>query len=504
MAALALAPALGLGLAYGVRSLAPEDEFDHPAHAGLFVACASCHRGIAEGDEEPAYTVAPADCARCHDGERAERVAWTAPGPRASNLDFSHPEHATAVEGAGDEALACDACHGTGGSRLLDVGPAPPERCLACHAHDAPEHLAAAECEACHVPLSSADRLPPGVVADFPRPPDHGEPTYIVDHGEGLDVEAGEIASCAICHARESCSRCHLDADRRPSIGALESDPRVADLVRGREGSWPEPPDHDDPDFWLEHGDRGVASCAACHAASSCTTCHRDVGAGWLAELPRPEPGEPSGVSLEGVRPPGHTTGFATDHGAAAGARLPSCESCHAPAECADCHTRSAATPSARELGIEEPLSGVPDLIRASESGGGPAARPGYHIENFVLRHGAEAFAVQSTCSDCHSTEAFCRDCHARSGVGVGGAGSAVGAYHDTQGSWLLGHGAAARRGLEACASCHQQTSCLRCHSARVGLRVNPHGPGFDPDRLAARSTMSCAICHRADQIPPP
>jgi len=56
---------------------------------------------------------------------------------------------------------------------------------------------------------------------------------------------------------------------------------------------------------------------------------------------------------------------------------------------------------------------------------------------------------------------------------------------------------------MEECASCHQQTSCLRCHSAKAGLRINPHGPGFDPDRVADRSTMSCGICHTSDIVNP-
>ena len=59
---------------------------------------------------------------------------------------------------------------------------------------------------------------------------------------------------------------------------------------------------------------------------------------------------------------------------------------------------------------------------------------------------------------------------------------------------------AAARRGraagLESCTTCHQQTECLACHSAKEGWRVNPHGPDFDPERAADRSTQSCAICH--------
>jgi hypothetical protein len=77
-------------------------------------------------------------------------------------------------------------------------------------------------------------------------------------------------------------------------------------------------------------------------------------------------------------------------------------------------------------------------------------------------------------------------------------------AFHDAQPDWLLAHGQAARLGMEECASCHEQNSCLRCHSAKSGWRINPHGPGFDPGRVADRSQMSCAICHYRDQINDP
>ena len=119
-----------------------------------------------------------------------------------------------------------------------------------------------------------------------------------------------------------------------------------------------------------------------------------------------------------------------------------------------------------------------------------------------MLRHGAEAYAARSSCGECHSTEVFCRTCHTNSGFGDG-RDSRGNAFHNAQPDWLLSHGKAARQGMEECASCHQQTSCLRCHSAKAGLRINPHGPGFDPERVADRSTMSCGICHTSDIVNP-
>ena len=54
----------------------------------------------------------------------------------------------------------------------------------------------------------------------------------------------------------------------------------------------------------------------------------------------------------------------------------------------------------------------------------------------------------------------------------------------------------AARQGLEGCAGCHTQSSCTQCHSARLGWRISPHGPGFDAERLRQANPLTCRLCH--------
>ncbi|MDX1395734.1 MAG: hypothetical protein R3195_15230 [Gemmatimonadota bacterium] len=483
---------VAIGVAGGVRSLTSVDVFDHGAHAGLFVGCASCHAvGTPAGETAPT-TVTAVACGRCHDGTREETVDWTEPARRPTNLAFSHVEHGGLVASAGDDPIACAGCHSTGGGRLMDVGPAQPETCIGCHAHESAAHLEATECVACHVPLASATGLTTGRIAEFGRPSDHDAPDFASSHGDGASE-----ASCAVCHVRQSCARCHLDADRQPAVLSLAADSRVAPLLADLEGEWPEPASHAEPGFADRHGADGVATCGTCHAASSCEGCHRRGARAWLAEMPRPGPDEPRGVVVTASGPASHTARFAIEHATAVGAGAASCESCHAPAECSNCHTGATAG-----LSAAAPAVALEPSPHRDPRGG--ERESGYHIANFVQRHGAEAFGVQTTCTDCHSTEAFCRDCHTRSGVGVGSNESAGGAYHDTRTSWLIGHGASARMGLEACASCHQQTSCLRCHSAKAGWGVNPHGSGWDPARVSERSLLSCAVCHTSDQIPPP
>jgi hypothetical protein len=124
---------------------------------------------------------------------------------------------------------------------------------------------------------------------------------------------------------------------------------------------------------------------------------------------------------------------------------------------------------------------------------------PSFHDVNYVMQHNADAMAEFTECVSCHSSEVFCRDCHSNLGAGV--VAGANGGYHDASTDWLMTHGRAARQGLETCTTCHQQTSCLKCHSAKAGWRVNPHGPDFDPSRVADRSQISCGICHFGFQV---
>jgi hypothetical protein len=487
---LAAAGILGAGflvLADGepLQSRPEDDPFPHEEHRGLFPSCLACHAGVPEGDEDRLYTVTLEQCARCHDGQERERVAWSRPEPAAHNLVFTHPDHSDAVERADGSPLSCSACHGLEpDAPRMAVGGATAESCLDCHTHRAPDHLSAqAECTTCHRRLTEATSLTRNRIASFPRPPDHEEEGFLTGHGPGA---ASSVETCAVCHARESCARCHLNGDRMESVRALSGDPRVAALVEGREGEWPEPATHG-PRWYQTHGSaasRDPGSCASCHARSSCTTCHTGDEAA-VNLMPVPGPGDPTGVRTARIRPPDHGADFTLNHGTAAATALPRCESCHREQTCTGCHASTGGAESG-DSGADGALAWPP---RETEGG--------YHPPNFILRHGAEAFAARTECAECHSREAFCRSCHEELGMARGGRlGSS--SFHDAVPNWLLGHGTAARRNLESCTSCHQQTSCLRCHSARSGWRINPHGPGFDPGRVSDRSAISCAICHRS------
>lgn len=228
----------------------------------------------------------------------------------------------------------------------------------------------------------------------------------------------------------------------------------------------------EDSDLKFRHDTHPELGCATCHGiegaggdmavgsarAETCLPCHGEGATEHLAV------GENPCTYCHYDPAPGHTPDFRTQHGTAAAADQPNCSSCHQEDFCVACHD-------------------------------GPVAKEfEYHPANYVTRHGAESWSSVMECAECHSTEVFCRDCHASQGVAQDGR--ANGGYHDGVANWLQQHGVAARQGMESCVSCHQQTECLACHSAKSGWRINPHGPDFDPDMASDRSTQNCAICH--------
>ncbi|HEY6210147.1 MAG TPA: cytochrome c3 family protein, partial [Gemmatimonadales bacterium] len=118
-----------------------------------------------------------------------------------------------------------------------------------------------------------------------------------------------------------------------------------------------------------------------------------------------------------------------------------------------------------------------------------------YHPSGFLARHPAAAYAREASCSDCHNTGSFCAACHQRSGL-VAQSLPLLSGYHDGRQFFLAGHGGAARQSLESCVSCHAERDCLTCHSALGGRRIDPHGPGFDPNRLIKKNPQMCTACH--------
>jgi hypothetical protein len=467
--------------------------FPHALHAKLFPTCAGCHSGITSGDTATMFPT-KAVCAQCHNGTDEPLVVWTAHNWQPNNLKFSHTAHQAMSSAMGNPA-ACANCHGLHAGHdtaWMHVAAPSPEACLACHR--APEHLAAsAKCTTCHKPLTQVAALSAADIATFPKPPWHNDSNFLAAHAPTSEARG---AQCAICHARESCARCHPNADQLPAIQALESDPRVASLTRDRAPVYFTPASHRTSGWVSEHGKDAAANyqtCASCHTQTSCRTCHRgDLGSSTISKLPQAKPGRAPGVVLvlDSTASPSHALtpiqaantqtmtllatardtvhvhmhppGFATNHKTVAASGLLDCQGCHQPRDCTACHD-------------------------------GVSTRQNYHPADFMSRHAEPAFALEQNCSSCHRVETFCRNCHQKSGIA--NSGSVRGSAHNGQPLWLLQHGQAARQNLTSCTACHQQSDCLRCHS-NLGLHVNPHGPNFNAQLMGSKNMQMCLICH--------
>ncbi|MDZ4864648.1 MAG: cytochrome c3 family protein [Gemmatimonadota bacterium] len=466
-----LAASLLMTLAIGrLEAQTSRDRFDHEEHRKLFPSCQSCHAGAAV--EGQSLWPQSTGCATCHDGTIQKAVNWGPPPSRPTLLRFTHGEHARTVSArsTADSSLACVSCHAPEGARWMQVSRGELERCLSCHGITA-AHLEAPDsaCATCHRSLPEAPALSRERIAAFPTPPSH-EAAGFETKGHGREARlpasdthhAGVATSCATCHAREFCTQCHVNAPETPTIQALASDPRSLAIAAKLKS----PAGHGTDRFQRRHGGQSraaSATCATCHTQESCVSCHRSNPA-IAAALPRSSPSRGIGAVVHRQKPATHDNGFTEGHGLLASATPGSCSACHARSECLDCHRPNA------------------------------GGANGYHQAGFLSRHPSAAYNRQSDCSECHNSASFCTTCHAQSGLSSS-QGLLQGKYHDAGGTFLLSHGAAARRGLESCVTCHTERDCLVCHSAQT-RRFNPHGPGFDAERLRKKNPQTCAACH--------
>jgi len=442
-------------------------QFDHAGHAKLFPSCATCHQAPATG--EGAFYPDSARCATCHDGTVQARVSWTPPATiRRTNLRFDHALVATMFDANHPEPPKCTTCHEQEGKPwMTSVGRINQARCLSCHGVTVP-HLEASDtmCTVCHLALPEAQQVTRADIAGFPVPPTHKDPAWPTAAGHGHAAESGAggkaPARCTVCHAREFCMQCHVDAPERPIIQSITSDPRSTAIV----AHLAPPPSHANPDFWRQHGATArstPAACSTCHARESCLTCH--VGTPQVAaQIPPRGAGRGTGAVVVRQRPLFHGQNFANQHAQMAARSARTCAGCHVREDCMTCHRLESA-----------------------------AAR-GYHPADFLTRHPAAAYARETSCSDCHNTAGFCMTCHAASGLHS--TGVLRGGYHDGNQFFISGHGQAARQSLETCVACHVERDCLTCHAANGGRGYNPHGPGFDAARLKSKNPQMCTVCH--------
>lgn len=377
---------------------------------------------------------------------------------QALPISFSHRQHLA-------KNIQCTFCH----DRAPDSTSArdhlipPEEQCADCHAIDRtqPHKQArpAARCDACHPGFSG-----------------HGEPPRVAVPPPNLKFNHKLHADRKI-----PCLRCH------GSVAAADLATR-ADLPR-------------------------MTLCLECHdgkqAPSRCTTCHVAGPDGTLRLVFPTGKLAPSGV----LRGDAHTPRFRLEHARTAQGNDAYCASCHRRSFCLDCHN-----------GVVKPFD--------------------FHGNDYVTLHALDARKNDPDCSSCHRRQTFCVGCHQRTGVAFdrpgGQPGLPTGAFgvahgrpgqlhppgfaRDASGAPTGRadpghHSFQAQRNVRACASCHREETCLRCHAAssllgpggrppqdtaaatrEPGFNVSPHGPGFAGSArcraLSARNLRACVKCH--------
>jgi hypothetical protein len=178
------------------------------------------------------------------------------------------------------------------------------------------------------------------------------------------------------------------------------------------------------------------------------------------------------------------------------------CASCHQQQFCLECH-----------------IEGFAD-----EMGQFGNKMINVHMSDYFVTHPVPARTDPQLCSTCHEN-AFCVDCHEQfrrdqlAGVSHRRAWSdlqtAAGIHGNLPASscqschpnsilpthdWEIGHAREARKDLVTCQACHPDGDvCLKCHSARTGLMVNPHPKDWEDikDRLnGASNGRTCRKCH--------
>ena len=179
--------------------------------------------------------------------------------------------------------------------------------------------------------------------------------------------------------------------------------------------------------------------CSACHEQEYCLECHKAGFADEMGEL---------GNNMINV----HRAEFHVSHPIAARTDPQLCSSCHENRFCVDCHARFAPA----DLAIQ-------------------SHRRGWTDNTF---NGHHAFLNEAQCVGCHPS----------------------GSVLPSSTGWSSAHGREARKNLVTCQSCHPEGDiCLTCHSARTGLRINPHPKDWNDmkDRLRnASDGRTCRKCH--------
>jgi hypothetical protein len=370
----------------------------NPADSALSRECAACHneRGAdrmavrhavvgqcldCHGVRVSHFDAPDTACAQCHvrlTDAPGFTTADIARFPKPSSHDgpeFSSGGHgrlARPASAGGGIAASCATCH----ARNL---------CVSCHV-DAPEVP--------EIQALAVDARVPEYVATLAAPSSHDSVAFL--HTHGRDAQRPN-ATCATCHARASCTVCHVGSSPNAVAKlATAGAGRAAGVRIVREP----PPGHTREFMTDRHGadaSNRPAMCETCHARATCLECHRPVGERFPVARQSSTSQAAAARRVDGARRSGfHPAAFLTRHPSSAYSRDADCSDCHNRAQfCQACHQQSGLVANAR-LG-----------------------RVGYHdvFRGFSLGHGQAARQNLESCVSCHA-ERDCTTCHSSVGGG--------------------------------------------------------------------------------------
>lgn len=350
----------------------------------------------------------------------------------------------------------------------------PPQRIALRMDHAHPAHRALA-CTRCHseaaTSTSASDRLVPT------------ESTCLPCHEAQIDRERASDETCGLCHVgsdgREvmpsswpsprlhfshaahgegsradlACESCHLDV-REVGLATRAQLPSMDSC-------------------WRCHGGDGIGRRVE-GASHACTSCHLAAADG---SLPQERAGQLF-LPPRWMHGMDHDRDFMVRHRWLGADHASLCAECHTARECEDCHD-----------GRVDPSSRQPRRHRQT-----------VHPGDYLHAHSTEARRNEPECSACHTVQRFCTECHARLGLAtVSAPSAAVSTRFHPAGFDGAAHAREARRSMSACASCHVERDCVRCHGAAgIGAGVSPHPPSFAQSCAGAlsRNPRACVLCH--------
>ena len=210
----------------------------------------------------------------------------------------------------------------------------------------------------------------------------------------------------------------------------------------------------------------------------------------------------------EGVPPAVYGFQWVAEHRLYAEKRPNLCADCHQQSFCLDCH---------RGGGIDRNLH---------TSNTGVDYKPLIHRSDWRELHPIKA-SDKTLCYRCHDAKGFCNECHSKfkpeelrfqshrkgwSDLEVKQAGPQHSVFTAAQceachpnsvlpkHQWSSSHAREARKNLASCQTCHSEGDvCLKCHSAKEGLKVNPHPRSWGKisgKMKKAGDNRTCIKCH--------